>query len=103
MNIYCSLLNLTSEECRQLAVLIEEDGMFEATVSSCSQFWRDHLRALYPDPALCRQMFLATSLVRLAKGERKHCFSPRVLAAMLLTLADLVESRVNMPEENDVR
>ena len=101
MSFYAKFLALSEEENRQLEMLIQEDDQFAEAVENSVRFWREHLRALYPDPTHCRQLFLAHTALKSAKCASKHTFGPRVMNALILTLADRVEVRVRQLDRQE--
>ena len=100
---YPAFFGLSGEARKEFEILTEEDETLEKAVSDCVGMWRGKMRELYPDPVLCRQIFLARSIVIAAKhGVRKGC-GCQVAAAFALFVCDRVERRVyelDMKEQN---
>jgi hypothetical protein len=93
-NFYPAFFALTGEARREFEIMVEEDEILEKTVSDCAAMWRGKMRQIYPDPVLCRQIFLARCVVIAANyGVRKGC-GCHVAAAFALYVCDRVERLV---------
>jgi hypothetical protein len=95
VNPYAVLLALSEDERRQLTLLTEDDDLFDSAICGSMHYWRDHLLPRYGDPVLCRQVFLLHAKLKLLRGIAHPGFDTKVMAALLLTLADRVEARVS--------
>lgn len=94
VKFYAAFFGLAGEARKEFEILIADDEVLEKTVADCAAMWRGKLREIYPDPVLCRQIFLARSVVIAAKhGVRKGC-GCQVAAAFALYVCDRVERRV---------
>ncbi len=103
VTFYCAFFSLSNEDRRKFEILVEENDVLEKTVSDCAAMWRRKLRPLYPDSVLCRQIFLARSVVIAAEHGLKSGSGSLVAAAFALYVCDRVELSVAQldREEND--
>jgi len=94
VSFYKAFFCLNEEEQEVFDGLTEEDDTLNQTVANCADMWRNQLRGSYPDPVLCRQMFLVRAVLISAKRGVKDGYGTMVAAAFALYLCDRVERLV---------